>query len=122
MTVEKTAVTAVAGLMALAARTAPKAKGQDTILVRVLITSELKKLSRAMTTYGKTHENAGFFLRDAKNIAASDACVLVGVWGSRPSGSTAGHAGMPPVRHSQNPHTVQQQKSVPLPLPGPTAR
>ena len=31
MTIEKTAVTVVAGLMALAARTAPKAKGQDEI-------------------------------------------------------------------------------------------
>jgi uncharacterized ferredoxin-like protein len=79
--------------MALAARTAPKAKGQDTILVRVLITSELKKLSRAMTTYGKTHENAGFFLRDAKNIAASDACVLVGVLGKQAVGINCGACG-----------------------------
>ncbi len=41
MTVEQTAVTTVAGLMALAARTAPKGKGVDTIYVRVLTKKEL---------------------------------------------------------------------------------
>jgi uncharacterized ferredoxin-like protein len=93
MTVEKTAVTAVAGFMALAARTAPKARGQDAILVRVLTTTELKKLSRAMITYGDTHENVGFFLRDAKNIAASDACVLVGASGKQAVGINCGACG-----------------------------
>ncbi|MEN6397220.1 MAG: DUF2148 domain-containing protein [Methanoregula sp.] len=93
MTVEKTAVDAVAGLMALAARTAPKAKGQDTILVRVLTTTELKKLTGAMTAYGETHEHAGFFLRDAKNIAASDSCVLIGVTGKQAVGINCGACG-----------------------------
>ncbi|HNX17923.1 MAG TPA: DUF2148 domain-containing protein [Methanoregula sp.] len=93
MTVEKTAVAAVAGLMALAARTAPKGRGQDTILVRVLTTTEIKKLSRAMTKYGETHENAGFFLRDAKNIAASDSCVIIGAAGKQATGINCGACG-----------------------------
>lgn len=93
MTVEKTAVAAVAGLMALAARTAPKARGQDTILVRVLTATEVKKISREMTKYGETHEKAGFFVRDAKNIAASDACVLIGATGKLVTGINCGACG-----------------------------
>jgi len=92
MTVEKTAVTAVAGLMAIAARTAPKAKGQDEILISVLTSAQQKKLSRAMTDYGTKH-GLGFFLRDAKNVAASDACLVVGVSGDVPVGINCGACG-----------------------------
>ena len=53
MTVEQTAVTTVAGLMALAARTAPKGKGVDTIYVRVLTKKELPALAETMSAIGK---------------------------------------------------------------------
>ena len=92
MTVEKTAVTAVAGLMAIAARTAPKAKGQDEILISVLTSAREKELSRAMTDYGTQH-GLGFFLRDAKNVAASDACLVVGVRGNVSVGINCGACG-----------------------------
>ena len=92
MTVEKTAVTAVAGLMAIAARTAPKAKGQDEILISVLTSARQKELSRAMTDYGTQH-GLGFFLRDAKNVAASDACLVVGVRGNVSVGINCGACG-----------------------------
>ena len=92
MTVEKTAVAAVAGLMAIAARTAPKAKGQDEILIAVLTAAQQKKLSRAMTEYGTEH-GLGFFLRDAKNIAASDSCIVIGVRGNVPVGINCGACG-----------------------------
>ncbi|MGA2104864.1 ferredoxin domain-containing protein [Methanoregula sp.] len=92
MIVEKTAVTAAAGLMALAARTAPKAKGQDEILITLLTSAQQKKLSAAMTEYGTKHE-LGFFLRDAKNIAKSDACLVIGVKGNVPVGINCGACG-----------------------------
>jgi uncharacterized ferredoxin-like protein len=92
MTVEKTAVTAVAGLMALAARTAPKARGQDEILLHVLTDAQIKKLSRAMSDYGTKH-GLGFFLRDAKNIAACDSCLLVGIRGDVSVGINCGACG-----------------------------
>jgi uncharacterized ferredoxin-like protein len=92
MTVEKTAVAAVAGFMTLAARTAPKAKGQDEILLSVLTSAQQKKLSTAMSAYGTKH-NLGFFLRDAKNIAASDACLVIGVRGKVPVGINCGGCG-----------------------------
>lgn len=68
MTPEKTAVTTVAGLMALAARTAPKGKGVDTIIIRVLTGKEIPSLATRLSEPGEKHD-IGFFLRDAKNIA-----------------------------------------------------
>ncbi|MGB8308713.1 MAG: DUF2148 domain-containing protein [Methanoregula sp.] len=92
MTVEKTAVTTVAGLMALAARTAPKAKGQDEILITLLTSTQQKKLSLAMTKYGTKNE-LGFFLRDAKNILASDAVLVIGIQGKIAVGINCGACG-----------------------------
>ena len=92
MTVERSAVATVAGLMALAARTAPKAKGVDTILVHVSEGEDLEMLAEAMTAFGTSH-NLAFFLRDAKNIAASDACVFVGVKGHVAAGVNCGACG-----------------------------
>lgn len=77
MTIETTAVTTVAGLMALAARTAPKGKGVDTIHLRVLTGSEVQALAHRLRERGET-QGIGFFQRDALNIAASDAVLLIG--------------------------------------------
>jgi uncharacterized ferredoxin-like protein len=94
MTAEKEAVATVTGLMALAARTAPKAKGQDEILIAVLTAAQQKKLSRAMTEYG-TKNGLGFFLRDAQNVAASDACIVIGARGNVFVGINCGACGYP---------------------------
>jgi uncharacterized ferredoxin-like protein len=94
MTAEKEAVATVAGLMALAARTAPKAKGQDEILIAVLTSAQQNKLSRAMTEYG-TKNGLGFFLRDAQNVAASDACIVIGARGNVFVGINCGACGYP---------------------------
>ena len=74
---EKRAVETVAGLMALSARTAPKGKGQDALVIRVLVGDEVKELSRGMEALGK-EKGIRFFLRDAGNVGASDACLLLG--------------------------------------------
>ena len=92
MTLKKTAIASVSGLMALAARTAPKAKGQDEIIIVELTAAQQKKLSTAMSAYGTKH-GLGFFLRDAKNIAASDACLMIGVRGKVPVGINCGACG-----------------------------
>jgi uncharacterized ferredoxin-like protein len=89
---EKTAMKAVAGLMALAARTAPKGKGVDTIIIRVLTGKELFTLATRLSELGEKH-SIGFFLRDAKNIAASDACVLIGARGDMIVGVNCGACG-----------------------------
>jgi uncharacterized ferredoxin-like protein len=92
MTPEENAIMTVADLMALAARTAPKGKGVDTLEIRVLAKKDLKKLAAHLTKMG-TDRNIGFFLRDAKNIAASDACVLIGCRGDNVAGVNCGACG-----------------------------
>lgn len=92
MTPEQNAVKAVADLMALAARTAPKGKGIDTIEIRVLEKKDMKKLSTRLEKLGK-ERNIGFFLRDAKNLAASDGCVLIGGRGREAGGINCGGCG-----------------------------
>jgi uncharacterized ferredoxin-like protein len=91
---EKKAVEMVAGLMALSARTAPKAKGQDALITRVLAGDELKKLSRAMHTLGEERK-IGFFLRNSKNVEESDACLLLGMRREPTAGLDCGGCGFP---------------------------
>jgi len=92
MTEVKRAVLAVADLMALAARTAPKGKGVDTLVLKVLSGKDLGVLSSHMEKIGR-EKNIGFFLRDAKNMAASDACLLVGAAGNNAVGVNCGACG-----------------------------
>ena len=94
MSAEKDAVAVVAGLMAIAARTAPKGKGQDEILITVLTVAQKKKVVKAMEEFG-TKNNVGFFLRDAGNVAASDACIVIGARGKVFVGINCGACGYP---------------------------
>jgi uncharacterized ferredoxin-like protein len=92
MTPEKTAVSTVAGLMALAARTAPKGKGIDTIIIKVLTGKKLDALADRLDELGKS-QGIGFFLRDAGNIRASNACVVIGARGDTAAGIDCGACG-----------------------------
>jgi uncharacterized ferredoxin-like protein len=92
MTPEQNAVMAVADLMALAARTAPKGRGIDTIEIRVLAKKDMKNLAARLKKLGEERK-IGFFLRDAKNLAASDGCVLVGCRGGEAGGINCGGCG-----------------------------
>jgi len=92
MTPEQNAVMTVAGLMALAARTAPKGKGTDTIAVTVLAKKELKSYAARLESLG-VKRNIGFFIRDARNIAAADACVVIGSRGDTTAGINCGGCG-----------------------------
>lgn len=70
-------VLSVAKLMAIAAKTAPKARGIDNIVVKVLDRREeleliAKKMDELADEYGD------FFRRDAQNVRNSVAVVLIG--------------------------------------------
>jgi uncharacterized ferredoxin-like protein len=71
------AVEIVAELMALSARTAPKGRGQDSIVIKVVAGEELVELSRELRRLGEA-QGIKFFLRDAGNLERSEACVLIG--------------------------------------------
>lgn len=72
-----------AAMMELAARTAPKSKGQDYLEILTLTGSRLKDLAEAMIEFGRERKEEKFN-RDAANLAASGAVVLIGL---RKSGS-----------------------------------
>jgi uncharacterized ferredoxin-like protein len=85
MDTDDDALMTVASLMALSARTAPKGKGKDNLETGVIPRSGLPALSDAMQEFGKNHD-LRFFVRDAGNIAASGACLVVGIRGMEPLG------------------------------------
>jgi uncharacterized ferredoxin-like protein len=71
-----------AALMATAARTAPKTRGLDSVETLILDGEDLEALARAMEA--KVGEKGGklpSFARDAKNVRASAAVLLIGVTG-----------------------------------------
>ncbi|MDT8358360.1 MAG: DUF2148 domain-containing protein [Methanomicrobiaceae archaeon] len=72
------AVGMVAHMMALSARTAPKARGTDALVIRVVRDRSLLDLAGEMRRMGEAREIA-FFTRDAGNLEKSDACLLVGL-------------------------------------------
>jgi uncharacterized ferredoxin-like protein len=92
MSGEESAVVVVARLMELAARTAPKGKGVDTLITRVLTGDDLGTLAREMRRFGETR-GLSFFLRDAANIEESDACLLIGAKGRIHPGLNCGGCG-----------------------------
>ena len=68
----------VAQLMAISATTAPKSKGENFVKTRVLTGKVLKELADAMLAYGQRTKKKDFD-RDSKNVADSDAVLLVGL-------------------------------------------
>ncbi len=66
----------VASKMLLAARTAPKARGNDNLKLAVATGDTLKEIAAKMIEYGK-RDNRQFFLRDAANVLKSEAIVLI---------------------------------------------
>ena len=94
MSIEKEGVMIVAKLMAVSARTAPKAKGSDTLVVRIASDDELNALAESMVQFGEKH-GFGFFIRDAGSIKESDCCVIIGEKGDSSLGLNCGGCGYP---------------------------
>jgi len=78
---EKNAAMQVAELMCAAARTAPKARGTDTLEIMILDGEDKDRLTVHMRDIGERTERA-FFIRDAGNL---DRCHVVVLIGSSPA-------------------------------------
>ena len=76
---EMEGVLEVARAMAVAARTAPKARGIDVIETLIVHGKELETLSRAMAEHGKATKKEAIFARDAGNVLKSQAVLLIGL-------------------------------------------
>jgi len=92
MSDETEGVMIVAKLMAVYARTAPKAKGSDVISVKITSGKELNSLAESMRKFGEVN-NLGFFLRDAKCVEMSTCCVIIGATGEGSLGLNCGGCG-----------------------------
>ena len=64
--------------MMTAARTAPKARGIDNLVIAVIGKEEIARLSAETERLAKEESAPEFFLRDAANIMNADAIVLIG--------------------------------------------
>ncbi len=80
---EKDAVRVIASLMAVATRTAPKARGVDDIETLIVDGDDLETLAAAMEAQAKKHPGyyTGVLKRDAKNVREARCVVLVGCHG-----------------------------------------
>ena len=77
-------VLAVARSMAVAARTSPKARGEDSIETLIVFANDLEALAKAMELHGEKSAIRDAFNRDANNVRKSQAVVLIGLRDLRP--------------------------------------
>ena len=81
---ETEGVLAVANAMAVAARTAPKTRGDDAIETMIVYGDELQALCDAMKSHGENKKTSEIFTRDGKNVLNSIAVLLIGLKDLRP--------------------------------------
>jgi uncharacterized ferredoxin-like protein len=90
------ALKTVADLMEVAARTAPKTKGEDYVVVAIVEGQDVQRLAQAMKAHGEkkgeTDPKKGF-LRDGGNVERSEAVVLIGIKDATPAGLNCGACG-----------------------------
>ena len=84
---------AIAGrLMAVSARTAPKSKGQDFVLTKIIEGDDLERLAVEMEKYGEETKRPNFD-RDAANIRNTPVMLLIGIKQADPLGLNCGACG-----------------------------
>lgn len=84
----------VAELMAISARTAPKAVGQDFLAIKIVEGEELRRLGEEMIAYGERTGKRNFD-RDGRNVLNSEAVLLIGLKDARVVGLNCAACGSP---------------------------
>ena len=103
----------VAELMAISATTAPKAKGENFIQIKILKGPDLKKLANGMISFGKKVKKKDFD-RDGKSVENSEVVVLIGIRKAPAGGLNCGACGFPSCSE------LLKQKSPKAEFKGPT--
>lgn len=80
--------------MAVAARTAPKGRGEDDLTVQILDREETHQLGDAMVREGEERDHPGY-IRDGGNLRNSGAVLLLGLRDARPLRLDCGACGHP---------------------------
>ena len=73
----KESILDIANKMMIAARTAPKGKGRNTLEMMVVTDSHIEQLSRKLFEMGKATAT-DFYFRDGENIRQAEAVLLIG--------------------------------------------
>ncbi|MDZ7760528.1 MAG: DUF2148 domain-containing protein [Desulfovermiculus sp.] len=103
----------VAYLMAIAARTAPKSKGEDFIRTQILQGQSIQELANAMVSFGQRTGKKDFD-RDAAGVARSQAVLLVGLENATPVGLNCGACGSVDCKTMQEQPKVQGEFNGPI--------
>jgi len=82
----------VAELMSLAARTAPKGRGDDFIAIEIVEGHDLRALGQKMIEFGE-RTGKDLFDRDGNNVIHSAAVLLIGINEAEPLGLNCGACG-----------------------------
>ena len=80
--VKKRALLDAAAQVSVAARTAPKSRGRDDLLISILTDDEMVRLAEELESLS-LQRGIGWFKRDADNVRRSQAVILFGVKGSK---------------------------------------
>ncbi len=83
----------VAELMALAARTAPKGRGDDFLVTQIVEGDSLRTLGQRMIEFGEKTGKT-LFDRDGNNVIRSDAVLLIGIKDGKALGLNCGACGV----------------------------
>lgn len=83
---------AVAGFMALSARTAPKAIGRDYLEIKILTGEDIETLATEMIRYGAESGRPNYD-RDGENVRRSEAVLLLSLLDSQNLGANCGACG-----------------------------
>lgn len=76
--IREKAVRAVAEKMLIAARSAPKARGVDNLVIAIAEKEQIKKIADKMKEMVEKNGAPQFFIRDANNILVSQTLFLIG--------------------------------------------
>jgi len=84
----------IAGLMEIAAVTAPKAVGKNYVVTAIVSGDDVQRLGKEMISYGERTGKKNFD-RDGKNVVDSECVLLVGMKDAEPVGLDCGACGSP---------------------------
>lgn len=96
----------IAKRMALAAKTAPKGRGRNTIETIIVTGSDIEKIAKQMDKIA-IEKSQGFFARDASNLRNSEAVLFIGTSIDPLGLEYCGYCGLP------NCETKDLQKDIP---------
>jgi len=90
--VKKDSLMEVAKEIALSARTAPKARGMDDVIIAILSDEEREEVARKLEELA-SERSIWWFKRDADNVRNSSVVIVFGVKGSKPRELNCGACG-----------------------------